>query len=776
MKKMLKISIKQKLILIIMGTSAITLLMASIAVIANEVVVYKKNLANDLATLARVVGINSEGALVFDDKFTAERHLSAFRANPNIVFACIYTKDGKVFATYLSHKHKEKIKPPPPKATSYYFYNNYLYLFQQIFIDNDIIGTVFIQHNLKDMREQLTTNMIIVGIIVFLGFWLALILSSFLQRIISVPILELAKMARTISQKKDYSLRAEKKSEDEIGILIDGFNEMLMEIQSQEKELKKHREHLEELVIKRTAALKESITALRKAKEAAETANRAKSEFLANMSHEIRTPLNAVLGFTDLLYGIIKDKKQRSYLEAIRSSGKSLLTLINDILDLSKIEARKMELQYEPVDLKDVFREIEKVFSLKIREKGLKFIIDIDPAIPGNILMDEVRLRQVIFNLIGNSVKFTEKGYIRLSAKRIDRPGDKRNFDLVLRVEDTGIGISPESREKIFEAFRQQNGQDAKRYGGTGLGLTITKRLVEMMDGSISVKSKLNEGSCFTIIFRNVSWGTAPVKSQPYEASDKNEHINFDPAKILVVDDIKDNRNLIKAYLQNMPIKFLDAENGKEAVIIAKNTLPDLILMDVRMPVMDGCTATTKLRQNDGTKNIPIIAITASSMKKEKEKIMRCGFDGLLTKPFRKKDLIRKLSHFINYHKTGRKSKPEYEAIPNIKTKELDGHLPPKILKKLPDLIVKLENGYCKLWEKARQDGFFDEITRFGKEMERAGEIFELNILKHFGKEIENQVSSFDIEKINKTLDAYPKLVNKIKSMYRKGMEGTQNA
>jgi len=769
-------SIKQKLILIILCTTGITLLLASVAFVTISVISFRESLIKDLSTLAKVVGINSEGALVFDDRFTAERHLSAFRANTGIVYACIYRADGTVFAAYAASEGGNAVTPPQIQGTSHYFEGDYLFLFQEIHIDEEKIGTVFIQHDLDEIRSQLARYIAIVCFIILMAFLVALMLSSLLQRIISIPILNLAQTARLISQKKDYSVRAEKfQRDDEIGVLIDGFNEMLTEIQSQQSELKEHREHLEDLVVKRTHALRESVTAFKKAKEAAETANRAKSEFLANMSHEIRTPMNAVLGFTDLLYSLISDPKQRSYLDAIRSSGKSLLTLINDILDLSKIEARKMELQYEPVNLAAVFDEIRDIFSLKIKDKGLEFITEIDSDIPEYLLLDEVRLRQILFNLMGNAVKFTVLGHIRLYAEKLDRAEDDGKLDLLMAVEDTGIGIQPESRETIFEAFKQQDGQSTKQYGGTGLGLTITKRLVEMMGGRITVRSEVDRGSTFEIIFNGVACDAGHTEAQSYGVEGRRA-IVFEPSTVLVVDDIKANRNLVKAYLQDTPIRFLEASNGEEAVSLAKKEKPDVILMDIRMPVMDGCDATQVIRSDEASRNIPIIALTASSMRSEQEKIRRCGFDGLLIKPFKKEDLVRRLSHFIQYDKAALLEEEAREGVMDKPDAGDDEWVSPEVLAALPGLIQQLESTYRELWEKARSNGFFEDIGAFAREMQKAGEIHQFELLREFGSNLEAQVSSFDIEKINVTMDTYPNLVQKIKNLYRRNVKETGNA
>lgn len=757
----IRYSIKQKLILIIMATSTITLVMATGAIVTKEVITFRQSLAKDLSTLAQVVGMNSEGALVFDDRFTAERHLSAFRARPGIVFACIYRPDGEVFAVYRPDGVAKGVKPPPVRETSHYFEAHYLYLFQRIIVDDDVIGTVFIQHDLGEMSAQLREYILIVGGITFFGFVVAFILSSFLQRIISEPVLKLARTARRISQEKDYSVRARKRSQDEIGMLIDGFNEMLREIQSQQEELRKHREHLEELVVQRTAALKKSVTALREAKEAAESANRAKSEFLANMSHEIRTPMNTVLGFTELLYGAIDDPKHRSYLEAIRSSGKSLLTLINDILDLSKIEARKMELQYEPVSIRAVFEEIRQLFSLKVKEKSLDFLMEISHDLPDSLILDEVRIRQVIFNLVGNAVKFTDAGHVKLIADAEPPESEEKNAVSVrIVVEDTGIGITETSKDRIFEAFKQQDGQSTKKYGGTGLGLTITKRLIEMMGGDITVESRENEGSRFIITLPNVVCAAETPQRGRWGQSTDEIAVAFEPSTILIVDDIKSNRNLIKAFLQGAAFRLIEAENGYQAIEMVRRERPDLILMDIRMPLMDGCEATERLRADPDSAGIPIIALTASGMKNEQQRIMKYGFDSLLTKPFQKSDLVRKLQHFIPFQKTDGAPEPRQEngvaGSPIV--------LSAAARERLPELLDRLEHEFTAQWQTACRKGFFDDIADFANQMKTLGKSYDLSSLERFGQTLDDQVSSFDIEKINKTLDTFPNLVETIRA------------
>ncbi len=386
--------------------------------------------------------------------------------------------------------------------------------------------------------------------------------------------------------------------------------------------------------------------ALLLAKEQAEAANKSKNEFLANMSHEIRTPMNAILGFTELLSPGLDDDKHASYLEAIQVSGRDLLAQINDLLDLSRIEAGKVKIEYESIDLHDLFHEIRQSFLQQISGEDLEFMMDISKDIPGSLLFDKVRLKQICVNVIGNAVKFTQNGWIRVSAEKFDVSVDGDIIDLKIIVEDTGIGIPEESQKKIFESFTQQDSQDTRKYGGTGLGLTITKRLVEMMNGVISVESALNKGSRFQILFSDVSVRGTAVDPGPEKQMDADA-IRFEPATVLIVDDVEFNRMLLVETLKNMDMKAIEAKNGKEAVLLAEKTMPDVIFMDIQMPVMNGYEANRRIKENDKLKSIPVIALTAAGMKKDKEKIMQSEFDGYLLKPVDKSDLTRELQKHI---------------------------------------------------------------------------------------------------------------------------------
>ncbi len=760
------LSITRKLLLILMLTSGVTVLLASIAFETKDILTFRQGIVDDLSSLAEVIGINSSGALVFNDRRTAEKNLQALRAKPHVYAACLYDRGGNVFASYQRTGPGEKASLPAVRATGYFLQGGFLHLFQQIDLEQDKIGTVFIQYDLEEIRSRIwQSGGIMAGIIAVVSI-VALLLSVKLQRIISEPILQLTRTARTISQEKDYSARAEKTGRDEIGVLIDGFNEMLDEIQKRDGELEQHRHHLEELVTDRTAALQkqqqELEIALNRARQLAveaEAANHAKSEFLANMSHEIRTPMNAILGFAGLLDSAVVGDKQRSYLASISSSGKTLLTLINDILDLSKIEAGKMELHYEPVSPAGLIEEVRQIFSLKLEEKDLAFQADIDPALPPGLLLDEVRLRQVLFNLVGNAVKFTDSGRIDLSLRNMSGPGRSNVLDLLIAVEDTGIGIPQDSLADIFDVFKQQDGRTAQKYSGTGLGLAISKRLVEMMGGTISVSSRVGAGSRFEIVFHNVA--VADGQPRPTQESPVlPDAVAFENATVLVADDVEDNRRLVKEFLQDTRLNVLEAEDGRQALELAANYRPDLIIMDIKMPVLDGYSALEQLKQTDGLKTVPVIAFTASGMKEDRDRITRSGFDGFLVKPVEQAVLVRELALFLRT--TGTTVGGTLEDKRDVQD------LPPDTVARLPEIINMLETEFQHTCKNVRQRGFFNEIGDFGKQIESLGKQYDLDLLALYGQDIQATAGSFNIDEMNRLLDRYPRLVEQVKALHPK--------
>jgi|GEM_PF-1277081 len=487
------------------------------------------------------------------------------------------------------------------------------------------------------------------------------------------------------------------------------------------------------------------------AKTQAEMASRAKSEFLANMSHEIRTPMNAVIGFADILDRKVDQPELKNYVRSIKSSGHALLHIINDILDISKIEAGRMEIHMEPIRLQTVFTEIENIFSMKVSEKLLNFSMEIPKDFPFAIIIDELRLQQILMNIVGNAIKFTEKGSVKVKATFTRKSAS--TISLRIDVKDTGIGIDPENQKKLFQAFMQADIQDQKKYGGTGLGLYISKRFIEMMGGTIAVSGKPGKGSTFSLCFDEIeTYEKALDNKQEIDNIDYTS-LWFDNQIVLIVDDVETNRTLVKSMLADANLVLLEAHNGLEAVKMAKIYAPDLIFMDIRMPVMDGYMATQQIKADPELKRMAIVALTASTAEESAdEKEMARLFDGYLRKPVLLSDVMGEMIKFLDFSEKKPVPIEEVPAVPKVKPKKMHGSA-------MENLEKVLRTKVLPLWDQLTKRISMEEAGNMANLLIGIGKEYGIEELNLFGEELLSQIRSDDATQIKSHLVKLPALL-----------------
>lgn len=498
---------------------------------------------------------------------------------------------------------------------------------------------------------------------------------------------------------------------------------------------------------------------LRKQAEArALQASRAKSDFLANMSHEIRTPMNSVLGFAELLDNMITDPEQKSYLKSIRSGGRALLEIINDILDLSKIEAGKMVVKPEPLSLSNLFVEMENFFRARMAQKNLQFNCRIEADFPAYIKMDAVRLRQILINLIGNAIKFTERGSIELLCSAVQLHPEEETVDFSLEVIDSGIGIPPEQQQGIFNKFEQQFGLDSAKYGGTGLGLAICQNLTRLLGGSIELESCPGEGSTFRVKF------TAVELTQEQKAAESSEAISmtqFDPANVLIADDVKDNRQLVIGHFKGSAISFYEASNGKEALELLSKLPFDLVLLDLRMPVLNGYETITQIKANESMQRVPVIAFTASVMGEDLEKVSQYGFNAYLRKPVSRQELLRVAAAFLPFSSRGEEQGADLlDAVA----------VPPA---QLSAFLAAIDTGLAADWQEVKDKGDFELISRFATNLRLVAEEHAVEHVVDYAQRLQEHVTSFDIIEVDAMMKQFPEIIAALRKLVSGG--GSQN-
>ena len=477
------------------------------------------------------------------------------------------------------------------------------------------------------------------------------------------------------------------------------------------------------------------------AKELAESASKAKSDFLANMSHEIRTPLNSILGFSEILLQTAGDSKSKKYLTTILSSGRTLLSLINDLLDLAKIDAGKLELETGKIDIRSLVQDVHQMFFFQTQKKDLTLTVEFSSSFPKLLVVDDVRLKQILINLVGNAVKFTKKGSVNIQVSFSQIETDATSGDLSFTIEDTGIGISKNDIDSIFDSFSQGSEQSLKHFGGTGLGLSITQRLVKLMNGDIFVLSRPGEGSEFTVTIPNVDY-IEKDKAHREIYSDQ-EIIRFKKSKLLVVDDIATNRDLVKAYLVDHDVEIIMAINGVEAIEKTKKHKPDVILMDIRMPEMNGIEAASIIHEAYSLKHIPIIAFTASVL--EVKILDDHNFRGLLSKPIQRKVLFDKLKQYLPYKtiKNEEQSQLGWGGLSKLQVEDFNKHIP------------FLQKNMLEQSQKLTQVLDVSEMELFLKELSIYVAENNLDYMEPYLSELTHNFERFDLDGISATLNSF---------------------
>ena len=784
MFKNLRKSIKYKLIAIQIATSIVLLVIFAGIYSYVEIESFKQSLKSELNAAADVLAYNTIPAIIFQDSMEAARSLKAMESYDHILNAWIIDNNARLFSSFSVNNFKDYDFPAFHNDT-FSVRDKDIIFAKSISDDENVYGTICFRLDITHFRIKIFTIIFIGFGVILIGVLISFFMANYTQRAVSEPLIQLKDTFESIQSSKNFHVRLVKRSDDEVGLLYDGFNDLISEINNyhenlesivneRTKQLENANRHLSEtsmafeqmnymlkseindrinaeielkaseekmriimqtmeesvavytseevkfvnaafcnmigyseneIVGKPTAEISAAILhpedielvsssasaclqnnkierleyrylhksgaevwvsgvpaiipwgneraiiatlvnitqhrkdkdELRKAMEAAELANRAKSAFLANMSHEIRTPMNAVLGYSQILQ---RDKSlgetHQKYISAINKSGEHLLALINDILDMSKIEAGRLSFVPVSFDLKELALDMKDIFKAKSEEKELKIVVEIDPEVPRFIKADQSRLRQILINLIGNAVKFSKDGTIKLliSTKEVGI--------LSISVSDQGVGIPSDMIEKIFEPFEQTE-KGINLAGGTGLGLTISRKLARLMGGDITVESEINKGSTF-------KFTCAFERGRPEDVVKIDESTSVvglkdtsRKIKVLVVDDKEFNRDLLMTMLSSIGFSMLEAVNGEEAVNSFESWKPDVIIMDIVMPVMDGREATKRIRANALGKDVVIIAVTASALDEERAEILQLGVNDFIRKPFRASELLESI-------------------------------------------------------------------------------------------------------------------------------------
>ena len=646
--------IQRKITWLIMAITGMALLLFSSLSVLNQVRLLRTGMVENLEVLAGAISRLSPSTLGSPQDGSAEELLSVLREHKDIEAGALYNSNNEPYAVYLRKNDKKETPPPKTIGDDGYRFVQHggvpkLEIFHPITQRNKRIGTVYVRSNLDKLKSQIYNTFYVLVLSMFCILFVAQLAARKLQRGITDPVFSLANTVRRISELGDYSVRVERANRDEIGSLIDDFNTMLDAIQVRDSELNQHRHNLELLVEERTGELRNS-------RDEALAAAQAKTEFLANMSHEIRTPMNGVIGVLSLLKGAPLTEEYRRLLETATRSADSLMYIINDILDFSKIEAGMVEFESIPFDLRELAEETASLFIDAVNSKKIDLISFIPRDVHCFVEGDPVRLRQILTNLVSNAVKFTAEGEVLLKVEHIETRANRQL--LRFGVIDSGIGISDASLPHLFEKFTQADGSTTRKYGGTGLGLSVCKQLVELQGGDIGVSSEVDKGSEF--------WFTLPLQVIP-ASNFAYPCLKLDGKRILIVDDNATNRMILDHYLNACSVSITSCVSGHDALQRVErgfkvNQPFDIILIDHHMPGMDGMQLAEKLNNQYGAHGPDMFIFSSGSLKFESAQ--KNGVKAIIHKPIHQTHLYDMLVNRSNNNDISPNNDPRTERTP----------------------------------------------------------------------------------------------------------------